>query len=44
MVAAVMIVLVVMVAALLQVGRSGYTVVKGEEGTVELLQGEGSSG
>ena len=41
MVAAVMIVLVVMVAALLQVGRSGYTVVKGEEGTVELLQGEG---
>ena len=41
MVAAVMIVLVVMVAALFEVGRSGYTVVKGEEGTVELLQGEG---
>ncbi len=41
MVAAVMIVLLVMMAVLLQIGRSGFTVVEGEDGTVEILQGEG---
>lgn len=40
MIAAVMIVLLVMMAVLLQIGRSGFTVVESDDGTVEVIQGE----
>ena len=41
MVVAVLFVLLVMFAVLLQVGRSGFTVVEAEDGTVQVLQGDG---
>lgn len=40
MIAAVMIVLLVMMAVLLQIGRSGFTVVESDDGTVEVIQGD----
>ncbi|MEM9204078.1 MAG: Stp1/IreP family PP2C-type Ser/Thr phosphatase [Actinomycetota bacterium] len=41
MIAAVVIVLIVMFAVFLQIGRSGFTVGQADDGTVEILQGEG---
>ncbi len=40
MIAAVLIVLLVMLAVLLQIGRSGFAVVEGDDGTVDVIQGE----
>ncbi|MEM9467374.1 MAG: Stp1/IreP family PP2C-type Ser/Thr phosphatase [Actinomycetota bacterium] len=40
MIAAVVIVLLVMLAVLLQIGRSGFAVVEAEDGTVEVIQGD----
>ena len=40
MVAAVMIVLLVMLAVLLQIGRSGFAVIEADDGTVDITQGD----
>ena len=41
MVVAVLFVLLAMFAVLLQIGRSGFTVVEADDGTVQVLQGDG---